>query len=88
MGNQVRDEIRKLYQTTYEVGTGADVLYGVGGASDDYAKSIGIKYTVTAEMRDTGRYGFVLPPSQIIPNAEEMMVALQTVAKRVQSDPE
>jgi len=31
--------------------------YGVGGASDDWAKSVGIKYTVTVEMRDGGQYG-------------------------------
>jgi len=28
-----------------------------GGASDDYAKEAGIKYSVTVEMRDGGSYG-------------------------------
>lgn len=27
-------------------------------------------------MRDTGHYGFVLPPEQIIPNAEEVLDSL------------
>ena len=27
--------------------------------------------TYTYELRDTGRYGFLLPPDQIIPTAEE-----------------
>jgi len=42
---------------------------GVGGASDDWAKDHGIPYTVTVEMRDEGRYGFVPPASEIVPNA-------------------
>lgn len=70
LGNAAISAIRNVHGTRYITGTGADVLYGVGGASDDYAKSVGIKYTVTAEMRDEGRYGFVLPPTQIIPNCQ------------------
>jgi len=32
---------------------------------------LGIPYSMGMELRDTGRYGFLLPPSQIIPSAEE-----------------
>jgi len=28
-------------------------------------------FSYTVELRDTGRYGFVLPPAQIIPTGEE-----------------
>lgn len=86
LGNEVISAIRGVSGTRYVTGTGADVLYGVGGASDDYAKSVGIKYTVTAEMRDEGRYGFVLPPAQIIPNAKEIIVGMAKVADRVRSE--
>jgi len=86
LGEAVKSAIAAHSGTQYTTGTGADVLYGVGGASDDWAKSINIKYTVTAEMRDTGRYGFILPPNQIVANAEEMMVALKVVAERVRSE--
>jgi len=75
--------LRAVHGTVYETGQGADMLYGVGGASDDWAKDHGIKYTATIEMRDTGRYGFVLPPTQIIPNAQEIWAALQIVFQRV-----
>jgi len=75
--------LRAVHGTIYETGQGADMLYGVGGASDDWAKDHGIKYTATIEMRDTGRYGFVLPPTQIIPNAQEIWAALQVVFQRV-----
>lgn len=35
--------------------------------------------TYTYELRDTGRYGFVLPPEQIIPSAEETFESLLTI---------
>lgn len=42
------------------------------GGSDDYAKGgAGIKYAYTLELRDTGRYGFVLPESLIGDTAQE-----------------
>lgn len=54
---------------------------GAGG-SDDWAKGSGIfKYSQTVEVRDTGRYGFILPPEQIIPTAEETWAAIQANAK-------
>jgi carboxypeptidase A1 len=34
-------------------------------------------------MRDTGRYGFLLPADQIIPNAREVWAGLQVVIERV-----
>lgn len=30
----------------------------------------------TYELRDTGKYGFLLPPSEIIPNCEEIIDSL------------
>lgn len=35
-----------------------------------------IPVTFTYELRDTGRYGFILPASQIIPTAEETLDSL------------
>ncbi|OXA61671.1 Carboxypeptidase A2 [Folsomia candida] len=65
--------LEAVHGTAYQTGQGADILYGVGGASDDWAKDHGIKYTATIEMRDTEEgYGFILPADQIIPNAEGM----------------
>jgi len=33
------------------------IIDGVGGASDDWAKSEGVKYVTTLEVRDTGSFG-------------------------------
>ena len=42
------------------------------GSSSDYTYGVlGIKYSFGVELRDTGEHGFLLPPEQIIPTAEE-----------------
>ncbi|CAG0886880.1 unnamed protein product [Darwinula stevensoni] len=52
------------------------------GPSDDWAKgAAGIKYAYTIELRDTGTFGFLLPPEQIIPTGEETWAAIMAVAR-------
>lgn len=47
------------------------------GSSMDWVKSaFKVPITYTYELRDTGRYGFVLPPEQIIPTGEEILDSL------------
>lgn len=47
------------------------------GATIDWAyNEQDIKITYTIEFRDQGRYGFVLPPAFIIPNAEEALIGI------------
>ena len=42
------------------------------GASCDWAyATLGAKYSYVVELRDEGEFGFVLPPDQILPTAEE-----------------
>jgi len=54
------------------------------GGSDDWAKgSAKIKYAYTLELRDTGRHGFVLPASYIVPSAKDAYAALNVLAKEV-----
>jgi hypothetical protein len=38
---------------------------------------------MTVELRDTGRYGFILPPEQIAPSAEEMWAGLSYLLKNM-----
>ena len=33
---------------------------------------LGIPYSLAMELRDTGSYGFILPPSQIIPTGKQI----------------
>ena len=54
------------------------------GGSEDWAYDLGVKYSYTFELRDTGRYGFLLPESQIKPTCEETMLAVKYIATYVQ----
>jgi hypothetical protein len=42
-----------------------------------------IKYSYTFELRDTGNYGFVLPPKFIIPTGEETYDAIQEISQGI-----
>jgi len=56
-------------------------LYLTSGTSDDWwyyqAK---IVYAYCIELRDTGNFGFLLPPAQIIPTGEENFAAVKYLA--------
>lgn len=56
------------------------------GGSDDWAYDLGVKYSFTFELRDTGRYGFLLPESQIKPTCEETMLAVKYITAHVQKN--
>ncbi|KAK8123327.1 hypothetical protein PG999_003245 [Apiospora kogelbergensis] len=59
--------------TTYTFGASGATLYATSGSAPDHAYAIGrAEWSFTIELRDTGRFGFVLPPDQIRPAAEEM----------------
>lgn len=48
----------------------------------DWAKGVqAIKYAFTLELRDTGRYGYILPAKFIKPTSEEAVIFLRTVAE-------
>lgn len=54
------------------------------GTSQDWAKGSGIfKYVYTAELRDTGAYGFLLPATLIRPTAEETWQGFKVVCRHI-----
>ena len=68
------------HNKTYDVGPIAGLLYTASGNAVDYAKGeLEVPYAYTIELRDTGAFGFLLPPEQITPCAEEI-VAFHVVA--------
>ncbi|KAI9553940.1 hypothetical protein GHT06_019211 [Daphnia sinensis] len=73
----------KFRRYKYTVGNSADLLYPAAGGSDDWAKSIGIKYSYTVELADTGRHGFILPASFIQPVCEDFFPALEVFVDKV-----
>ncbi|KAL7740261.1 hypothetical protein ACLKA6_014523 [Drosophila palustris] len=74
------DAVRALpYGTVYDYGSSADKLYTASGSANDWAYQEGIPISYTVEFRDTGRFGFVLPPAFIIPNAEETLIGIRAL---------
>lgn len=53
------------------------------GGSIDWSYDNGIKYSFAFELRDTGRYGFLLPANQIIPAAKETWLGLKKIMEHV-----
>ena len=51
------------------------------GSTGDWASGVlGVKYSYALELRDKGRYGFLLPANQIIPTGHETFAAMKAMA--------
>eukprot|EP00002_Diphylleia_rotans_P005319 TRINITY_DN14445_c0_g1_i1.p1 TRINITY_DN14445_c0_g1~~TRINITY_DN14445_c0_g1_i1.p1 ORF type:complete len:422 (-),score=68.61 TRINITY_DN14445_c0_g1_i1:78-1343(-) len=67
--------------------TGADYtsmhwyqMYFASGVCTDYVYNLYRAYSYCIELRDKGRYGFVLPPDQILPTGRESYAAVKYMA--------
>ncbi|XKL66650.1 hypothetical protein PGB90_010070 [Kerria lacca] len=84
MGRKAVESLKKLHGTNYKLVAKHNIFYPTSGNSDDWAKNkVGIKYSYTIELRDRGTYGFLLPPSEIIPTGKEIFTAIRTLTKSV-----
>uniref|UniRef100_A0A6B2LK86 Peptidase M14 domain-containing protein n=1 Tax=Arcella intermedia TaxID=1963864 RepID=A0A6B2LK86_9EUKA len=78
------DALSAVYGTDYVYGPIANTLYVASGSSVDYSYGVGrIVYSYTPELRDTGSYGFLLPPAQIRPSGVETFAAWKVFAQEV-----
>lgn len=76
--------IRNVGGKVYTTGPAGSTLYPAAGGSDDWAKGdLKFKYSYTIELRDEGRYGFMLPANQIIPSGEEALAFARVIAKNL-----
>ncbi|XP_011368672.1 carboxypeptidase B2 [Pteropus vampyrus] len=69
--------------TKYTHGSGSESLYLAPGGSDDWIYDLGIKYSFTIELRDKGKYGFLLPKHFIKPTCIEALAAVSKIAWHV-----
>jgi len=84
LGNRGNDALYATHGKFYEVGCIPCVLYTAAGTSLDWALGVaGIPYVYSIELRDTGSYGFLLPPEQIIPTAEETWAWHEVAARQM-----
>ncbi|XP_073508598.1 carboxypeptidase A1-like [Phyllobates terribilis] len=87
LAKQTAAALASLHGTQYTYGTTIATIYRADGTTTDWAYNNGIKYSYTFELRDTGKYGFLLPAEQIIPTAEETWLALMTIMEHVKNHP-
>lgn len=52
-----------------------------GGSKDYTYGALKIKYSFLLELRDTGKHGFLLPASQIVPTAMEAFEGIKAMVK-------
>ncbi|GCB65353.1 carboxypeptidase A1-like [Scyliorhinus torazame] len=72
-----------LYGTRFKIGSICEAIYQASGGSIDWTYDQGIKYSFAFELRDTGRYGFMLPTRLILPTAQETWLAMKTIMEHV-----
>ncbi|KAL1465084.1 hypothetical protein WDU94_004679 [Cyamophila willieti] len=84
VGRAAAEAMRLTGGGAYTVGNSAQLLYPAAGASDDWAKGVAkIKYAYTIELRDKGKYGFLLPASNILPVGKESLAAVKAIASEI-----
>lgn len=75
-----------LFGTQYEYGPIATTIYPASGSSADWTYGVAnVLYSYGVELRDTGTYGFLLPPDQIVPSGQETYAAVKVWLQRVLS---
>merc|ERR1711892_741915 len=78
------EALQAVNGTIYTVGCIPCLLYVASGGASDWALGVaGAPYSYSMELRDTGRYGFLLPPSFIEPVGVETWAFHKTVAEAV-----
>ena len=70
--------------TSTQVGCIPCLLYVASGGSLDWTLGeLGIPYSYGMELRDKGRYGFLLPEEQIIDTGREVWAFHMAVAREI-----
>lgn len=81
LGLEMRDAIERATGTAYVAGPIASTLSIASGSSVDHAFGVHGVISWTIEVRDKGTYGFVMPASEIVPNATENLAAALELAE-------
>ncbi|XP_011496108.1 PREDICTED: zinc carboxypeptidase-like [Ceratosolen solmsi marchali] len=77
IGQKAANAISKRYGTKFIVGNFAEAFTVLPGSSMDWMKGeLKVQLSYSYLLRDTGEYGYLMPPEQIIPNCQETMDSL------------
>ena len=83
VGVQMRNAIAGATGAAYVAGPVSTTLYLASGGSVDWMYGAQDMLAWTIEVRDTGTYGFVIPPSEVLPCARENWAALLAATDRL-----
>jgi len=79
--------LQAVHGTQFDYGPIATTIYPASGSSADYTYGVcGVKFSYGVELRDSGRYGFVLPANQIVPSGEETFAGVMALAQYMIED--
>ncbi len=81
-GDAMRQLILGVSGKNYTAGPANTTIYPVSGGSIDWTYGVRDVFSFTFELRDTGTYGFLLPPDQIRPTNLEILPTLLYLANR------
>ncbi len=76
VGQAMQSAIQSVYGLEYVIGPIYTTIYPASGGMTDWVFAAKGALSFSYELRDTGQYGFLLPPDQIRPNAEEVYPAV------------
>ncbi|CAG0919197.1 unnamed protein product [Notodromas monacha] len=78
------EAVKSVYGTEFVTGNAGSLTGTASGASDDWAFGVAkIPFVYTIELRDRGRYKFVLPADQIHPSGVEMVAGVKASALEI-----
>ncbi|KXN72297.1 hypothetical protein CONCODRAFT_77883 [Conidiobolus coronatus NRRL 28638] len=71
----------------FQYGTICNIIYPASGSSVDWAYAVPkIKYPFAVELKDTGYYGFIMPPRAIIPQGREFTAAIAAMGAQIKKN--
>lgn len=82
--NQILSAVEGSSGTDYEAGPASTTLYLADGVILDWTFGVLGMLSWTIELRDTGQFGFELPPAQILPTAIEAFAGIKVLAQHIQ----
>ena len=87
VGRKAVSALQARHGTSYRLGPIAKIIYEAAGSSVDWAYvKAGVKYCYALELRDTGRYGFMLPARLIKPTVEETWDGITAMANEIHKE--
>ncbi|KAK2139154.1 hypothetical protein LSH36_1992g00007 [Paralvinella palmiformis] len=85
VGKALTDAMSVRHNNKYRFGSAARVLYHSSGTSRDWAHGVaGIPYVYTIELRGKINDNWLISPSNIIPNGEEMWAGVQAAIRTIE----